>query len=248
MIRDAKALRLPLATFVASMAVWHICSVQLGWGEAAAEHDPASIWSYVKKLSMIALALGLPLIAGYGKAGSYGWRITLPWLAIAVVIGLAQGWANREGFDIGLFAVLNAGLHSFAIEIYFRAYLINAFKKSLQRFLAADILIGPDVRPVSPQRVPGHAGKPFRVLRALLYGARRGVWLHLRQIRELSRRMVVSLAGGDTGHTVSDVSVLVALPAKRCFALFQVGAALVNHLLRMVKHRDALTGRGPLFG
>ncbi len=133
-VRDAKALVLPLASFVASMVVWHICSVQLGWGAAAAEHDPTSVWAYAVKLWMIALALGLPLLARYGQARGYGWRITLPWLAIIVVIGLAQGANNRGGFEMGLIAVLGAGFHSFAVEIYFRAYLITAFKKAFGGF------------------------------------------------------------------------------------------------------------------
>ena len=134
MVKDRKALYLPLGTFVASMIVWHICSVQLGWGKAAAEHDPASIWSYTVKLWMIALAIGLPVIAGYGGLKDYGWRMTLPWFAAVTVIGLAQGAANREGFDMGLVAVLGAGYHSFAVEIYFRAYLINAFRRALNGF------------------------------------------------------------------------------------------------------------------
>lgn len=104
MLREPKALILPLATFAGSMVVWHICSVQLGWGKAAAEHDPASIWSYTVKLWMIALAVGLPVVAGYGYARGFGWRTTLPWLALAVAVGLVQGFANRGGYQLGLVA------------------------------------------------------------------------------------------------------------------------------------------------
>jgi membrane protease YdiL (CAAX protease family) len=63
-----KALIVPIGAFVVSMIVWYICSVQLGWGKAAAEHDPTSIWAYALKIWMIALALGLPVWVGFGRA------------------------------------------------------------------------------------------------------------------------------------------------------------------------------------
>ena len=109
---DRRALLLPLGTFVASLIVWYFFSVQLGWGEAVSKHDPRSIWGYVLKLWMIGMALGLPLLAGYGHPRDYGWRITLPWLVIILAIGLGQGAVNRGGYSMGVIAVLGAGLHS----------------------------------------------------------------------------------------------------------------------------------------
>jgi hypothetical protein len=133
-IKDIKALYLPLGTFVVSMLVWYVCSVELGWGEAEAEHDPASVWSYFRRGWMIALAVGLPLLSRQGGFKSYGWRVTLPWLLVAVVIGLVQGMTNRGGFEMSVIAVLGSAYHSFAVEIYFRAYMIQAFSRAFNGF------------------------------------------------------------------------------------------------------------------
>jgi membrane protease YdiL (CAAX protease family) len=133
-IKEAKALYMPLATFVASMLVWYVCAVEFGWGEAEAQHDPESIWQYVRKFWMISLAFSLPMLAGWHGIRCYGWRITLPWLLIAVAIGLAQGNFNSGGYQMGVVAVLGAGYHSFAVEVYFRAYMIRAFSRALNGF------------------------------------------------------------------------------------------------------------------
>ena len=116
------------------MLAWYYFSVYLGWGAPEAEHDPASIWAYVRKGWMIALAFVLPALAKQGSWRDFGWKISLSWLLVAVIIGMAQGSANREGFSLSVVAVLGAGYHSFAVEVYFRAYMINAFARAFNGF------------------------------------------------------------------------------------------------------------------
>jgi membrane protease YdiL (CAAX protease family) len=84
---------------------------------------------------MIFFACVLPLLCGQKGVAAYGWRITLRWLAVAVGVGIMVGFGNPGGFDpMSAVAIVLAAFHTFATELYFRAYLITTFARYCKSF------------------------------------------------------------------------------------------------------------------
>jgi membrane protease YdiL (CAAX protease family) len=129
----------PLVTAAAAWAVLSMVSfwaaIIMGWGPAESEHDPASLWMYVRRGLLCACAILLPLLAGGTTARGYGWKISVRWLCISVLLGIAMGYRNPGGFDPRqLSAVALACMHAFATELFFRAYLISALSGFFKKF------------------------------------------------------------------------------------------------------------------
>jgi membrane protease YdiL (CAAX protease family) len=106
-----------------------------GLGHAESEHLATSGWMYVRRIIMIACACVLPLLCRQKGIGSYGWGITRRWLVIAVAVGILMGFGNPGGFDpTSAVAIVLAAFHTFATELYFRAYLITTFARYCKNF------------------------------------------------------------------------------------------------------------------
>jgi len=129
----------PLFIAVSAWAVIAIISfwaaIYMGWGEAESAHAPTSVWMYVRRALLCACALLLPLLAGGKTAKHYGWKISLKWLGISILLGIAMGYRNPGGFDpLQLSAILLACMHAFATELFFRAYLITTLSEIFKNF------------------------------------------------------------------------------------------------------------------
>jgi membrane protease YdiL (CAAX protease family) len=84
---------------------------------------------------LFACALLLPILAGGKGPESYGWKITLKWLLIALPLGVAMGFGNPGGFDPRyVSAILLACMHALATELFFRAYLITTLSAYFKKF------------------------------------------------------------------------------------------------------------------
>lgn len=132
MTRDLRrALFAGAFVYLAFHTLAYVMAVMLGFGEAESRHDPASIWMYVRRLSMIAIALVLPRFAGGPSVKEYGWTVPLRWLAIAIALGLVIGFGNRGGYQMtSVVLVAGAGLHTFATELYFRGYWLGLLERA----------------------------------------------------------------------------------------------------------------------
>ncbi len=132
MTRDLKrALTVGVAVYLTFHAVAYVVAVELGFGEAESRHDPASIWMYLRRLSMIAIALILPRFVGGPAVKEYGWTLPSRWLAIAVGLGLVIGFGNRGGYQMTSVAlVAGAAFHAFATELYFRGYWLGLLERA----------------------------------------------------------------------------------------------------------------------
>jgi membrane protease YdiL (CAAX protease family) len=140
---DRRALWLGCGTFVLAMIGWYVGSVVTGWGEAESRHAPESIWMYVRKATMIALAVLLPILGKTPRVSQFGWRMTPRWFAITVVAGLFIGWGNRGGYRPESVALIaGAAFHTFAVELYFRGYWIKLLECYTQRFWLPILISG----------------------------------------------------------------------------------------------------------
>lgn len=140
MTRDLKrALWVGAGVYLAFHAFAYVMAVQQGLGAAESKHDPASVWMYLRRLSMIAIALWLPRLAGGPLPREYGWALPSRWLAIAVGLGLLIGFGNRGGYELTSVALLlGAAFHAFATELYFRGYWLTLLERaSSNRWLTA---------------------------------------------------------------------------------------------------------------
>lgn len=131
MTRDLKrALLVGSVVYLAFHALAYVIAVQYGLGAAESRHDPSSLWMYLRRLSMIVLALVLPSFAGGPVAREYGWTLPSRWLAIAIAMGLLIGLGNRGGYELGSVAlVAGAAFHAFATELYFRGYWLTLLER-----------------------------------------------------------------------------------------------------------------------
>ncbi|MCP4575383.1 MAG: CPBP family intramembrane metalloprotease [Deltaproteobacteria bacterium] len=135
-MESKRAFTLAWVTYALLMAGCYYVGVTLGYGEAEGKHDPSSLLMYVRRLVMIGLAIGLPILAAGVKVRGYGWTISFKWLVISIfLVGIPIGWFNRGGFvPTSVLAILLALFHTFATELYFRAYLIKTFERHMKGF------------------------------------------------------------------------------------------------------------------
>ena len=130
-----KPLLIALCSWVFMLIFSFWASIYMGWGPAESEHDPSSVWMYVRRGLLLGGALLLPRIAGGRGAETYGWKISFKWLLIALPVGIAMGFGNKGGFDPRFVsALLLACMHALATELFFRAYLITALSAVSKRF------------------------------------------------------------------------------------------------------------------
>lgn len=132
MTRDLKrALIVGALAYLTFHAFAYVMAVRLGFGEAESRHDPASLWMYLRRLSMVAMALLLPRLIGGPSAREYGWTLPSRWLAIAIALGLVIGLGNRGGYQMTSVAlVAGAAFHAFAVELYFRGYWLRLLEQA----------------------------------------------------------------------------------------------------------------------
>lgn len=108
-------------------------------GPAESAHDPTCIWLYIRRLLLAGFAALLPLAASQKGLSNYGWKISPRWLLIAVLIGVFMGSSNpggfgpMEGFPV-LVVLAVAAVHTFATELFFRAYLITTLSNTFKKF------------------------------------------------------------------------------------------------------------------
>lgn len=132
-----KDILLAILAYVILLMVSFSASIMAGFGEAESQHDPTSVWLYVRRLMMVGFAVGLPLISGKRGIAYFGWKISGKWIAISAVLGVLIGFGNKGGFDpYKASAILVACFHALATEIFFRAYLIKTLSESLKSFWA----------------------------------------------------------------------------------------------------------------
>jgi hypothetical protein len=130
-----KSLLLAGCSWVILLIISFWASIFMGWGPAESEHDPASVWMYIRRGLLLTCALLLPRIAGGWGASTYGWKITRKWLMIAIPLGVVMGFGNPGGFDPRhVSAILLACMHALATELFFRAYLITTLSAYFQKF------------------------------------------------------------------------------------------------------------------
>jgi hypothetical protein len=134
-MNQKKPLFIALAAWTALIIVSFWASIYMGWGPSESDHNPASVWMYVRRGLLLACALLLPRIAGSKGIEAYGWKISLKWILVSLPLGIAMGFSNPGGFDPRYTsAILLACMHALATELFFRAYLITTLSAVFQKF------------------------------------------------------------------------------------------------------------------
>lgn len=130
-----KDIVLAIGSYVVLMALAVKFSLIDELGAAESEHLASSAWMYARRIIMILFACVLPLACGRAGFTAFGWSTTLKWRVIAVAVGILIGFGNPGGFDPkSLIAIALAAFHTFATELYFRAYLITTFARHIRGF------------------------------------------------------------------------------------------------------------------
>jgi len=130
-----KEVVLAIGSWVLLMALAVKFSLIDGLGSAESEHIATSGWMYTRRIIMILFACVLPLLCGQKGLAAFGWRTSPKQLLIAVAIGIFVGFGNPGGFDPrSALAIVLAAFHTFATELYFRAYLITTFARHCTGF------------------------------------------------------------------------------------------------------------------
>jgi membrane protease YdiL (CAAX protease family) len=132
---------LAIGSYLLLMALAAKFSLMDGLGQDESAHLATSIWMYARRIIMILFACVLPLLCGQEGIAAYGWRVTPRWLAIAVGLGILIGFRNPGGFDpLSVVAIVLAAFHTFATELYFRAFLITTFARHCKGFWTPIVL------------------------------------------------------------------------------------------------------------
>jgi len=147
MMGSRKDLLTVLLAYIVLFTISFFVSILWGFGQAESAHSPGSVWLYVRRIMMVTLAAGLPLLSGYKGIKAFGWKISGKWIVISVVLGGLIGFGNKGGFDPRkVSALLLACFHAFATEIFFRACLITALSETFKKFwppvLISSVLYG----------------------------------------------------------------------------------------------------------
>jgi hypothetical protein len=125
-----RALIVASTTYLVFHGIAYYFAVISGYGEAESAHDPSSIWMYVRRASLIGMALVLPRLDGAGGP-DYGYSVSPRSLAWACGLGLVIGFGNRGGYELtSLALVAGAAFHTFATELYFRGYWVSVLERA----------------------------------------------------------------------------------------------------------------------
>jgi len=117
-----------ISTFAVLFIVSFICSIVLGMGKAESLHEPSSLWMYARRGLMIIFGLIIPWLRGKDNLTAFGWKVGSKWIFITIGAGVLIGLGNKGGFDpASPVAVILALFHTFAIELFFRRYLLKTF-------------------------------------------------------------------------------------------------------------------------
>jgi membrane protease YdiL (CAAX protease family) len=114
-------------------ALFFILSIGYGLGPAESRHDPSSPLLYVRRFIMIIVAIASLRLTRKENRDALGLRISLKWLAISLLVGLAMGSSNPGGFDpTQPIALILALFHAFATELFFRGYVFKTLSASMK--------------------------------------------------------------------------------------------------------------------
>ncbi len=125
---------LALTTYFFLLVVSFIVSIVLRLGEAESSRELSSLWLYGRRGLMIIAAIAIPWFAGRENLAAVGWKLTWKWVLVAVGIGVCMGFFNRGGFNpTEAKAIPLALLHTFAMELFFRGFLLRIFANSMKQ-------------------------------------------------------------------------------------------------------------------
>jgi membrane protease YdiL (CAAX protease family) len=114
-------------------ALFFILSIGFGLGPSESKHDPSSPLLYVRRVIMIIVAAASLRLTRKENRDALGLRISLNWLAISLLVGIAMGFNNPGGFDpTQPVALILALFHTFATELFFRGYLFKTLSASMK--------------------------------------------------------------------------------------------------------------------
>ena len=80
-------------------ALFFILSIGFGLGPSESKHDPSSPLLYVRRVIMIIVAAASLRLTRKENRDALGLRISLRWLAISLLVGIAMGFSNPGGFN-----------------------------------------------------------------------------------------------------------------------------------------------------
>jgi len=123
-----KEISLALSAYLLLFITSFILSVTLGLGELESVHDPSSPLLYGRRCLMVLLAIAIPWFTRRQTLSALGWTLSIKWILITGVVGIAIGLRNKGGFNPQEpVAILLALFHTFATELFFRGYLFKTF-------------------------------------------------------------------------------------------------------------------------
>jgi membrane protease YdiL (CAAX protease family) len=122
-------------------ALFFILSIGFGLGPPESRHDPSSPLLYVRRVIMIMVAVASLGLTKKENRDALGLRISLKWLAISLLVGIAMGFNNPGGFDpTEPVAIALALFHTFATELFFRGYLFKTLAASMKGVFLPTVL------------------------------------------------------------------------------------------------------------
>jgi membrane protease YdiL (CAAX protease family) len=114
-------------------ALFFVLSIGFGLGPPESRHDPSSPLLYVRRFLMIIVAVASLRLHRKENRDALGLRISLTWLVISLLVGIAMGFNNPGGFDpTEPIALILALFHTFATELFFRGYLFKTLSASMK--------------------------------------------------------------------------------------------------------------------
>jgi membrane protease YdiL (CAAX protease family) len=126
---------LALVSYLFLWIVSFMVSIGLGLGEAESMRELSAVWLYGRRGLMIIVAIAIPWFAGREGLTAVGWKLTWKWLFIALGVGVCMGFFNRGGFNpTEAKAIPLALLHTFAMELFFRGFLLRTLANAMKKF------------------------------------------------------------------------------------------------------------------
>lgn len=122
-------------------ALFFILSIGFGLGAPESRHEPSSPLLYVRRFIMIIIAAASLRLTRKENRAALGLHISLRWIAICILVGIAMGFSNPGGFNPKeLSAIILALFHTFATELFFRGYLFKTLSAGMKGALMPILL------------------------------------------------------------------------------------------------------------